>query len=148
MKKSTIKIASISLAALLALGGTGLTIHAYNKSGEDSTALEQVLTNSYSARNVQNTGSDNLYIITNADGSIDRVLDNSNLSVTDTPVKINISYLLNGSAISPEELAGKSGHITIRFDYENLSYETVTINGQNEKMYIPYAMISGLILDD
>ena len=32
---------------------------------------------------------------------------------------MNISYQLDGKDIAPAELAGKSGKVTIRFDYEN-----------------------------
>ena len=33
------------------------------------------------------------------------------------PVNLSVQYLLGGKAISPEELAGKSGRVTIRFNY-------------------------------
>ena len=32
------------------------------------------------------------------------------------PVSVAVSYTLDGAAISPEELTGKSGHVSIRFD--------------------------------
>ena len=70
-------------------------------------------------------------------GSIDKEL----------PVGIRVSYELNGKAISAEELAGKSGTVTIRYTYENYQYETVEIDGKQEKMYVPFAMLTGLLLD-
>lgn len=64
------------------------------------------------------------------------------------PVNLKVSYKLNGKSVSPEELAGKNGKVTIRFDYENNQYETVKINGKEEKIYVPFAMLTGMILDN
>ena len=64
------------------------------------------------------------------------------------PVTMKISYFLDGKEISPAELAGKSGRVRIRFDYMNDQYETAQINGQDEKIYVPFAMMTGVILDD
>ena len=33
------------------------------------------------------------------------------------PVELSVTYTLDGKSVSPEELAGKSGHVVIRFDY-------------------------------
>ena len=64
------------------------------------------------------------------------------------PVALKVSYKLDGKSISPDELRGKSGKVTIRFDYENKQYETVKIGGKDEKIYVPFAMLTGLILDN
>lgn len=63
------------------------------------------------------------------------------------PVSMAISYTLDGQSISPNELAGRSGHVVIRFDYQNNQYENVKIDGKNEKIYIPFAMLTGMLLD-
>lgn len=64
------------------------------------------------------------------------------------PVTMTVSYTLDGQTITPEELAGKSGHVVIRFDYRNNQYETVTIDGKQEKIYVPFAVLTGLLLDN
>lgn len=64
------------------------------------------------------------------------------------PVNLSVSYKLDGKSISSEELAGKNGKVTIRFDYKNNQYEMVDIDGKQEKMYVPFAMITGMILDN
>ena len=64
------------------------------------------------------------------------------------PVGLTVRYTLNGKAVSPEQLKGQSGKVTIRFDYENRQYETVQINGQNQRIYVPFAMLTGMILDN
>ena len=64
------------------------------------------------------------------------------------PVKLLVSYKLDGKTISPEELIGKSGKVTIRFDYENNQYEMINIKGNDEKIYVPFVMMTGLIFDN
>ena len=48
--------------------------------------------------------------------------DNVNYTGTSTeqpPVDVKVTYLLDGEEISPDELAGKSGAVTLRFDFTN-----------------------------
>ena len=71
-------------------------------------------------------------------GSIDQEL----------PVSVAVSYTLDGQPVTPEELAGKSGKVAIRFDYANNQYELVDINGKQEKIYVPFAMLTGVVLDN
>ncbi|WP_407382337.1 hypothetical protein [Ruminococcus sp.] len=63
------------------------------------------------------------------------------------PVDLKVTYSLDGRVITPKELAGKSGKVTIRFDYVNNAYETVKIDGKDERIYVPFLMMSGMILD-
>ena len=63
------------------------------------------------------------------------------------PVDLTVTYSLDGKVISPEALSGKSGKVTIRFDYTNNAYETVKIDGKDERIYVPFLMMSGMILD-
>ncbi|MBP3280205.1 MAG: hypothetical protein J6M44_14745, partial [Butyrivibrio sp.] len=63
------------------------------------------------------------------------------------PVNMKITYTLDGKEITPEELAGKSGKVTIRFEYENNDKQTVEVNGKEVDVYTPFAMVSGLMLD-
>ena len=64
------------------------------------------------------------------------------------PVSIAVSYTLDGQSMTPDELAGKSGKVTIRFDYTNNQYEMVSVNGMQEKIYVPFAMLTGVLLDN
>ncbi len=64
------------------------------------------------------------------------------------PVGLSVTYKLDGKTVSPTELAGKSGKVTIRFDYSNRQYEYVEIDGQKEKIYVPLAMLTGILLDN
>ena len=63
------------------------------------------------------------------------------------PVSVKVSYKLDGKEISPEDIAGKSGKVTIRFDYTNNETKTVNIGGKDEEIKVPFAMVSGIMLD-
>ena len=67
------------------------------------------------------------------------------------PVGVKISYTLDGKSIRPEALAGKSGHLVIRFDYENRTQETreVSIYGGEAKSIqtkVPFLAVSFAML--
>lgn len=64
------------------------------------------------------------------------------------PVGLRVSYTLDGSRISAADLAGKSGKVTIRFDYQNNQYAMTEIDGKREKIYVPFAMLTGMMLDN
>ena len=64
------------------------------------------------------------------------------------PVTQKITYLLDGKEIAPEELAGKSGRVTIRFDYTNNEKTEVTIDGRREEICVPFMAVSGMVLDE
>ncbi|MCD8355011.1 MAG: hypothetical protein LUE11_00345 [Clostridia bacterium] len=62
------------------------------------------------------------------------------------PFSVKVSYYLNGKKISPDDLAGKSGKVRIRFDYENHTSETVEINGEKVEVPVPFTMVSAMFL--
>lgn len=63
------------------------------------------------------------------------------------PVTVKLTYYLDGREISPEELAGKSGRVTVRYDYTNNQKTSVKLDDKNTDMYVPFLMISATILD-
>lgn len=69
-------------------------------------------------------------------------------STKETPVSQTITYSLDGKEVKPEELVGKSGKVTIRFDYTNNETVKTKIDGKEEEIYVPFAAISGMVLDD
>lgn len=103
-------------------------------------------------QNVMNVKGDESY---NLDGDNKHVWDAQGNDIyyqgnidKELPVNINISYKLNGDTISAEDLEGKSGKVTIRFDYTNNQYEMVKIDGKEEKMYVPFSVITGMVLNN
>ena len=67
---------------------------------------------------------------------------------TELPVGVSIKYELDGKAVSPEELAGKSGKLKMTVNYTNREYRTEKINGKKEKIYVPFVMLTGMMLDN
>lgn len=63
------------------------------------------------------------------------------------PVDLSVTYTLNGNTMSPQDMLGKSGKVTIRFDYKNNQYENVVINNETKRVYVPFVMLTGLLLD-
>lgn len=209
MKKPVVKILSITLCALLALGGAGGIVYALGATAEaaatadsapaDSAAQSTApkTTSSHDPAGEKNVKDETVYVLARADGTVEKIivsdwiqnalggdlindvsaltgienvkgnetctLGGDNSCVWDArgndiyyqgeidkelPVSVSVSYTLDGAAISPEELAGRSGKVAIRFDYANNQYEMVSINGKQEKIYVPFAMLTGLLLDN
>lgn len=117
-----------------------------NAVGNSSIADKSELTN------VENVKGDETYTM---NGDTMRVWDAQGNDIyyqgnieKELPVELRVSYKLDGKSISPADLAGKSGEVTIRFDYKNNQYEMVEIDGNQEKIYVPFAMITGMMLDN
>ena len=58
----------------------------------------------------------------------------------EAPVTEKITYFLDGKEISAKNLAGKSGKVRIRFDYEN--------HEKRGEVFVPFLAVSGMVLDD
>lgn len=69
-------------------------------------------------------------------------------STEELPVSVQISYELDGKPITPEKLAGKSGSVRIRLDYENKSMTTVTVDGKEIRVPVPFAVLSTMVLPE
>lgn len=66
----------------------------------------------------------------------------------EAPVSEKITYYLDGKEIAPKDLAGKSGKVTIRFDYSNHEKVEQEIAGKKATIYVPFLAVTGLMLDE
>ncbi len=64
------------------------------------------------------------------------------------PVTQKITYFLDGKEMSPEEIAGKSGEVKIRFDYTNHLKTTEVVDGEEYEVYVPFTVMTGMILPE
>ncbi len=65
------------------------------------------------------------------------------------PVDVNVTYQLDGAAVTEEELQGKSGHLTIDISYENnMSEQVISEDGAEYTIYMPFVMTTGMLLDN
>ena len=65
----------------------------------------------------------------------------------EAPVDIRISYYLNGVQVTADEIAGKSGKVTVRYDYVNKEKQMMKVGDKQQEVYVPFAVISAMILD-
>ena len=165
MKNRWKTVVSVSLCVSLLLGGAGVTSYAKNRQ-EDKKAAQKVTEEKKENKREKDTDEDEtLYVFSDASGSIEKIVvsdemremlgnkisrdDEKLLGMKeDLPVTMKVTYKLDGKEISPEELAGKSGHVIIRYDYENTRVKQAKVGGKNKNIYVPYVMITGLILDN
>lgn len=63
------------------------------------------------------------------------------------PISLDITYKLDGKDIVLKDLLGQSGKVTITIKYTNNDKHTVSINGQNKKLYTPFTIIFGTVID-
>lgn len=64
------------------------------------------------------------------------------------PVTEKVTYFLDGKEMAPEEMAGKSGKATIRFDYTNHEKTTQVVDGKEHEVYVPFTVMTGMILPE
>ena len=176
VKKTLFKYSSVLLSVVLiasTLTGCG-TSTAYNQTGsevaissEAASNTENIITNAIknelSISNTStlktNTRDEMVYVFDKADGTQDHVLvtekvtdskgeTTTNQSTSDktAPVSIKVTYKLNGVETKPEDMIGKSGKVTIRYDYTNNEKKNITVNGKSQTAYVPFTMITGTLL--
>lgn len=156
MKKNVKKIIAMVLVVGI-IGGVVGTVYTKTNKKED----KPVVTN-YKEKQVEDEKTDGsaVYVFANEDGSIqkmiasDDLLDDMKTKETDIkklekelPIKVKPKYSLDGKEIQPKDLVGKSGKVTIRYDFQNVKSSMTNIGGKQEKIYVPYIMITGCILD-
>jgi len=161
MKNKVSKLVAVTLCVALIAGVTGKAAYALtNQHTEAKEETKNSEENADKSRKTKNSTDETVYVLSDAEGAVQKIIVSDwlkNASGEDTysqetiqkelPVRMSVSYTLNGKEISPEKLAGQSGHVTIRFDYENLQYEEVDVDGEKEKIYVPFIMLTGMILD-
>ena len=66
----------------------------------------------------------------------------------DLPIKLNIKYELDGQEVEPQEIVGRKGKVKVILDYENLDAHTKLVNGKYIKMYTPFVVVAGSIINN
>ena len=111
---------------------------------------EEYINDLSSLLNIVNTSGDETFtqdgskIVWNANGNS---LSYQGETDKELPIKTTITYKLNGQEVAADELKGKEGKISITVNYENLDEHNVKINGKTEKMYTPFIVVAGLLIN-
>lgn len=151
MKSKKTKIIAFALCAAVMFTMVGISAFARNNESKDPEESHTEVTDT--SETAATLEGDTVYVLAGADGRIQKVISGDEESdkevpeLKSLPVKMSVQYTLDGKSISPEELAGKSGHVTMRFDYENMQWENVKIDGKTEKIYVPFTVMTGMLLD-
>lgn len=69
-------------------------------------------------------------------------------SSKELPIECNVKYELDGKELFANEIAGKSGKVKITLQYTNKEERTVDINGKKVKMYVPFVVVAGTIIEN
>ena len=165
LKKQAWRTGALCLAGVVALSVTGVSVYAKTSEKKETEVKEQIRdavddiwkSEDTSAASIDET----VYVILNADGTQQKIYvsdwlknqgekDSYTQSNPDkeAPISLKVTYTLDGKEISPSDLNGQSGHVVIRYDYTNELYETREIAGKEEKIYVPFAVMTGMILDN
>lgn len=160
VNKKMVKVSAVVLSAVVAAGAVGVNVYAANANETAGSEVKDKITDS--VKNVwqpvgegENAGGETVYVIAGAGGEVQKVIVSDGEELTEEaedsknrmPLSMEISYTLDGKEISAEELAGKSGHVVIRCTYTVNQYEMTEVQGKKEKIYVPFAVAAGTILD-
>lgn len=66
----------------------------------------------------------------------------------DEPITCKVKYELNGKEVEAKDIVGKSGNVKVTLTYTNNDVHTVKVNGKYEKMYTPFIVVAGTIIDN
>ena len=64
------------------------------------------------------------------------------------PISCSVKYELDGEEISAKDIAGKSGKVKVTINYENKSENLVNINGKTQKLYTPFVVVAGTMINN
>ena len=113
---------------------------------------EEFLTDRTALSDIENTRGDETYSESD-DGTITWDAQGEDIFYQGTtdqelPVTMTATYYLDGTEMTPEEIAGKSGEVKIRISYENHETTDVDIDGTKYPFHVPFAALTGMLLDD
>ena len=162
MKSSKwIKTGAVALAAVVigsAIAGTAYARNAEPQAPALTAAEETTLGASngvLKAEHSEDLAEGSVYVFADASGKVQKLtakdsqsgeLKDYAASEAKLPVSLSIKYFLDGREISEKDLEGKSGMLTIRFEYSNLTENSVNSGGKNKSVQVPFAVVTGLLL--
>ncbi len=171
MKKNKTKVIAAALGAAVLVMGAGGAVYAFAENRSETGKLdltETIVTAEEKAddnkeENTVTAGSESIltsaltgtadenemvYVFSDTDGTVNKVIyDGRECTERELPLSIKVGYTLDGHPVTAQGIAGKSGHVVIRYDYRNDEYKDVVINGKEERINVPYAVFTGMVLD-
>lgn len=146
MKKHNLHYALILAGAgFISITGTAIvgSVNAENtnKNTSNPATIKLATTGTLSATHDYTGKDETVFVTTDAAGETKSIFLGSTLYAGDDtlPYNLKITYTLDGNSISATELAGKSGHVKITYEYESVA----TYQGKN----VPFVAMTTLGLD-
>lgn len=66
----------------------------------------------------------------------------------EVPVNVEVTYTLNDAKVDATEIDHASGHLVVNYNYTNNSAGEMVIDGERRTVYQPFAMMTGMMLDN
>jgi len=146
MKKNKDNKKSLKIFTLVLIAALVTCFSIYIPSFADQTSKSEKDNNTKTTSSTP-TNDETVYVMTKATGaqkqvivSEDGTLHYDGYEDCKVPVTMDISYELDGESISPAELAGKSGQVTMKISYTN--------NIKYKNVYVPFMAVTGVVLDN
>lgn len=144
MKKSIkqLTIASTAFVGIAAITGLVAISNASAETIDTGLSnLEPIVANLTASQPLATSKDETVYAIASTDGTTSKLFVGNTLYTGNNslPFTTQIRYYLDGTELSPAEIAGKSGHVKIVFSYDSIQ----TYQGKK----IPFLALSGLMLD-
>ena len=164
MKKKYVKSLSVILCAALVLAGGSATVRAVNLDKKEKDTTKEETVTEETVKSEFEDGS-MFYVFSDAEGIAKKMMvsDENGGFVEDDltkqtnasgkikenlPIDMKISYKLDGKSISTDQLPGKSGHLEMNIEYKNNLTEKVMVQDQEEEMYVPYVVVTGIMFEN
>ena len=112
---------------------------------------EKLLKDITSLLNIENTSGDETYkeegkyIVWDANGND---IYYKGKTTKEAPINISVKYLLDGKEIAANEMAGKSGKLKIKIEFNNNEEHQVKVNGKKAVLYTPFAVAFGTYINN
>lgn len=156
------KVTAEAVCAALVVAGVGTTVFAVSNDKNADTKQETAAVSETAEKQIPGGAAldETVYVLADADGSVKKCIVSDWVDGTDKddytqqetqqtpPVEMSVKYLLDGVETAPDQMVGKSGKVKMLFTYTNNQTETVKIDGKQETFHIPFAALTGMLLDN
>lgn len=141
MKKSVVYGLTAGVLGVSGVLGAFAAAGLPNAEAREVAYVSEVVSELGSGRKVANSKDEMVYVMTDADGTVRNKFIGSAIysGSEELPFSMNVRYYLDGAETSASEIAGKSGHAKISYDFESRAW----YNGTR----IPFLTVTGLSFD-
>lgn len=133
------------------LSSNGSSYNTIVNSHLKNNSAEQVINDLSDLINIENVNGDESFkqdgnnLVWNANGSD---IYYQGEAQKDLPIECSVKYELNGTEINAKDLPGKSGTVRIFIEYKNKDEHFVNLDGKSEKLYTPFVVVCGTVINN